>query len=456
MKSEVKNLFRKVLIANRGEIACRIVRACEELGIISAAVYSEADHQAEHVKMADEAYLIGPAPVKESYLNIHSILQAAKDAGADAVHPGYGLLSENADFAKKCEREDITFIGPSPESMELMGDKISARKAMKNAEIPIIPGINQRVESVEAALKDAEQIGYPVMLKASAGGGGIGMQKVNNEKELRKAFEGNKKRASDFFGNGTLYIEKIIEHARHVEIQILADQHGNVIHLGERDCSIQRRNQKVLEESPSPFINAATRQKMGEAAIKAAEHIGYRNAGTIEFLVDDQQQFYFLEMNTRLQVEHPVTEEVTNVDIVQWQLRVASGEILHITQDSIIQNGHALEARIYAEDPSNFFPSPGKITALTLPRGEHIRHECGVREGIVVTPHYDPMIAKIITTGKDRHESINQMISALNNYHVEGIKTNIPMILEVLNHQDFKQGQTTTAFVTDILRSTNV
>ncbi|MFB4163713.1 acetyl/propionyl/methylcrotonyl-CoA carboxylase subunit alpha [Alteribacillus sp. JSM 102045] len=449
-------MFRKVLIANRGEVACRVVRACEELGIISAAIYSEADKQAEHVRMADEAYLIGPPPVKESYLDIHSILQAAKDAGADAVHPGYGLLSENADFAKKCEREGITFIGPSPEIMELMGDKIAARKTIKKAGIPVIPGIDQGADSAEAALEHSEQIGYPVMLKASAGGGGIGMQKVSNEQELKNAFEGNKKRANDFFGNGTLYIEKIIENPRHVEIQVLADQHGNVIHLGERDCSVQRRNQKVIEESPSPFINDKTRNKMGEAAVKAAEYIGYVNAGTIEFLVDAQQEFYFLEMNTRLQVEHPVTEEVTNVDLVKWQMRIASGEVLHLTQKNIVQNGHALEARIYAEDPINFFPSPGKITTLALPNGNHIRHECGVRAGSVVTPHYDPMIAKIITRGKDRQESIDQMINALENYHLEGIKTNIPMILEVLQHDIFKQGMADTSFVTETLRSANV
>lgn len=445
-------MLKKVLIANRGEIACRVVRACQKLNMKTVAVYSEADKDAMHVQMADEAYLIGPPPVQQSYLQIEKIIQVAKDVKVDAIHPGYGLLSENTKFAKECQKEGIVFIGPSPEVIETMGDKVAARQTMKEAGLPVIPGMENGTEDVETLVRQAETIGYPVMLKAAAGGGGIGMERAANEAELRKVFEGNKKRAESFFGNGTLYLEKLIENARHIEIQILADEYGNVVHLGERDCSVQRRNQKVIEESPSPFMSEATRQKMGEAAVQAAKHMGYTNAGTMEFLVDPDENFYFLEMNTRLQVEHPVTEEVTGVDIVEWQLRIASGERIPFSQDDIAMSGHALEARIYAEDPNTFFPSPGTISALSVPEGEGLRHECGVTSGSTVTPYYDPMIAKFIVSKATRKETIAAMKTALREYRVEGIKTNIPMLLDVLSHDQFQQGKATISFVSEYLQ----
>ncbi|SDH55139.1 acetyl-CoA carboxylase, biotin carboxylase subunit [Alteribacillus persepolensis] len=444
-------MFGKILIANRGEVACRIVRACEELGIMSAAVYSKADADAEHVRRADEAYPIGPSPVKDSYLNMESILQAAKDAGCDAIHPGYGFLSENADFARRCEVEGITFIGPSAEVIRLMGDKIRAKNTMKQAGVPIIPGTTAAVADVASAKHFAKNYGYPLMVKASAGGGGIGMEQVNNERELEKAMEGNKSRAKAYFGDDTLYIEKKIERAKHIEVQVVSDARGKIIHLGERECSIQRRHQKVIEESPSSFLDEKTRQKMGETAVRAAAYIGYENAGTLEFLVDEHQNFYFLEMNTRLQVEHPVTEEAVGVDIVQWQIRIAAGEALSISQSDVAPRSHAIEARIYAEDPVRFFPSPGTITHLSLPKAAHIRHECGVREGSVVTPFYDPLLAKIIAVGKNRKECISRLIQALRHYKIEGIKTNIPMIMQVLSHDVFISGQADITFVNNML-----
>lgn len=444
-------MFRKILIANRGEIAARIIRTCKKLGIQTVAVYSEADADSLHVKWADEAFLIGKPRVSESYLNIEKMIEIAKETKAEAIHPGYGLLSENPTFARRCEEEGIVFIGPNANVIASMGSKIEARKTMAEAGVPIVPGISFPLQDVEEAVKTAETIGYPIMLKASAGGGGIGMQIVRTEEELRKAFEGNQKRAASFFGDGAMYLEKYIENPRHIEIQLLADHHGNCVYLWERECSIQRRHQKVIEEAPSPFLDEETRRNMGEAAVRAAKHIGYTNAGTIEFLVDEQKNFYFLEMNTRLQVEHPVTEEITGIDLVKEQLRVAAGERLGYTQQDIQRNGHAIEVRIYAEDPKTFFPSPGTITAFQLPEGEGVRNETAVTNGIAVTPFYDPMIAKLITKGDTREEAIARMVQALSHYQVEGIKTNIPMLKEVLNHPAFQAGHTTTNFISTYL-----
>ena len=449
-------MFKKILIANRGEIAVRVMKSCKKLGIGTIAIYSEADAEAPHVKIADEAFLIGEARVAESYLNMEKIIQTAKEAGADAIHPGYGLLSENAAFARKCEEEGIVFIGPSPEVISQMGSKIESRKAMEKAGIPVVPGISFALTDVEEAVKVADSMGYPVMLKASAGGGGIGMQIVRNETEIRKAYEGNQKRATDFFGDGAMFIEKYIENPRHIEIQILADQFGNTVYLWERECSIQRRHQKVVEEAPSPFINEETRINMGETAVRAAQFIGYRNAGTIEFLVDEDMNYYFLEMNTRLQVEHPVTEEITGLDLVAEQIKIAAGKSLGFIQSDVNRDGHAIELRIYAEDPKTFFPSPGKITKLELPSGMGVRHELAVHEQSVVTPFYDPMIAKLVVKGSNRNEAINRLQDALAHYYIEGIKTNIPMLQEVIAHPAFRSGDTTTNFVEKYLKTNKI
>jgi acetyl-CoA carboxylase, biotin carboxylase subunit len=448
-------MFKKVLIANRGEIAGRVIRTCKALGIQTVAVYSEADKDALHVKAADEAYLLGEAKVSESYLNIEKILEIARNTGAEAVHPGYGLLSENAEFARRCEIEGIVFIGPSHDVISKMGSKIEARKLMEQAGVPVVPGITYPLTDVEEAVEIAGKIGYPIMLKASAGGGGIGMQIVRSDDELRKAFEGNQKRAVSFFGNGEMFIEKYVENPRHIEIQILADSDGNTVYLWERECSIQRRHQKVVEEAPSPFLDETTRSKMGEAAVKAAKSIGYKNAGTIEFLVDEHKNFYFLEVNTRLQVEHPVTEEITGLDLVAEQLRIAHGESLPFKQSDVKRDGHAIEVRIYAEDPKTFFPSPGKITKLVLPEGPGIRHELGVSEHSVVTPFYDPMIAKLVVKGKDRDAAIGILKNALAHYEVQGIKTNIPMLQQVVEHEAYVSGDTTTNFVEKHLLESN-
>jgi acetyl-CoA carboxylase biotin carboxylase subunit len=368
-------MFKKILIANRGEIASRIIRTCKVFEIRTVAVYSEADQESLHVKAADEAYLLGGPKVSESYLNIEKIIEIAQLTNAEAIHPGYGLLSENAEFARRCEQEGIIFIGPSPDVISKMGSKIEARKVMKAAGVPVVPGITHPLADVEEAAAAAKNIGYPIMLKASAGGGGIGMQVVRSEEEIRKAFEGNQKRAASFFGNGEMFIEKFVENPRHIEIQILADGEGNTVYLWERECSIQRRHQKIVEEAPSSFLDDLSRKQMGEAAVTAARSIGYRNAGTVEFLVDYEKNFYFLEVNTRLQVEHPVTEEITGLDLVAEQLKIAVGESLTFGQDDVKRDGHAIEVRIYAEDPKTFFPSPGKITQLVLPDGPGIRHE---------------------------------------------------------------------------------
>ncbi|MFJ5771755.1 acetyl-CoA carboxylase biotin carboxylase subunit [Psychrobacillus sp. NPDC093180] len=440
-------MFSKILIANRGEIALRVIRTCKNLGIQTVAIYSEADADSLFVRQADEAYCVGKPPVNQSYLNIDEIIRIAKESGAEAVHPGYGLLSENAGFARRCVEAGLVFIGPSSDIIASMGSKIEARKMMKEAGVPVVEGIDTALDNEEQAKEAGKKIGYPLMLKASAGGGGIGMQLVNSEEELVKAFEGNKKRAESFFGDGTMFLEKYIAEPHHIEVQILADTHGNVIPLWERECSIQRRNQKVVEEAPSPFISEETRQKMLDAAVQAAKHIGYSNAGTIEFLVDREQNFYFLEMNTRLQVEHPVTEEITGLDLVEQQLKVAYGERLSIKREDVERKGHAIEVRIYAEDPKTFFPSPGKITAFQLPQGEGVRNECAIEAGSQVTPFYDPMIGKLITWGETRSEACARMKEALENYKVEGIKTNIPMLIETVSHEQFLSGYTTTDFV---------
>ncbi|KMY29005.1 biotin carboxylase [Lysinibacillus xylanilyticus] len=440
-------MFKKVLIANRGEIARRVIRTCKRLNVQTVAVYSEADAESLHVKEADEAFCIGKPPVAQSYLNIDRILEVAKESGAEAVHPGYGLLSENAEFAKRCTEAGLVFIGPSADVIASMGSKLEARKTMKAAGVPIVEGVETPVKDVTEAIEIACRLGYPIMLKASAGGGGIGMQLVENAEELAKAFEGNQKRAQSFFGDGTMYMERFIANPHHVEVQIIADHDGNVVPLFERECSIQRRNQKVVEEAPSPFISEETRKSMLDASVKAVQHIGYVNAGTIEYLVDAEQNFYFLEMNTRLQVEHPVTEEITKLDLVEEQLKIAAKQPLAFTRDSIQRKGHAIEVRIYAENPSTFFPSPGTITVFELPTGEGIRHECGVEAGTTVTPFYDPMISKLVVWGETRAIACERLIEALKAYKVEGIQTNIPMLLKTVTHEQFLKGYTTTKFV---------
>ncbi|MED4124339.1 acetyl-CoA carboxylase biotin carboxylase subunit [Halalkalibacterium halodurans] len=445
-------MFKKVLIANRGEIAVRIIRTCQKLNIRTVAIYSEADVDSLHVKHADEAFLIGKPPVAESYLKVDTILEVAKQADVDAIHPGYGLLSENARFARACVEAGIAFIGPSPEVIERMGSKIAARTAMQTAGVPVIPGSDVALADEEEAVHLAHKFGYPVMLKASAGGGGIGMQLVRNDEEMRKAFAGNQKRATSFFGDGTMFLEKAVENPRHIEVQIAADHHGHVVHLWERDCSIQRRHQKVVEEAPSPFVDEALREKIGQLAVKAAKAIDYRNLGTVECLVDGEKNIYFLEMNTRLQVEHPVTEEITGIDLVEWQLLIAAGEQLPYAQHEIPLQGHAIEVRIYAEDPVTFFPAPGMIKRFTLPEGEGIRHEYAISEGYKVTPFYDPMVAKLIVSADTRGEAIQRLDRALKQYEIEGIKTNIPMLKQVINHPVFQAGEATTAFVTNHLK----
>lgn len=440
-------MIQKVLIANRGEIARRIIRTCKRLGIGTVAVYSDADMKALHVLEADEAVHIGPAPVAQSYLQIAAIVEAAKSTGADAVHPGYGLLSENANFAEACRAAGLIFIGPSSDAIANMGSKTLARSIMKDASVPIVPGSDGAVADAEEAVKIASAIGYPVMLKAAHGGGGIGMQVVHSDDEVRKAFASNQARAKAYFGNGEMFIEKQIVKPHHVEIQILCDGHGNAVYLFERECSVQRRHQKVVEEALSPFVDDNLRHVMGEAAIKAARAIGYENAGTLEFLVDNEKNFYFLEMNTRLQVEHPVTEYITGLDLVEWQLRIASGEKLSFGQADLTPHGHAIECRIYAEDPERMLPSPGTITNLVLPVGEGVRNDVGVESGSAVTAFYDPMIGKLITHGQTRAEAIERMQQALSDYVVEGIKTNIPLLRRILTADAFLAGVTTTDFI---------
>ncbi len=440
-------MFKKVLVANRGEIAIRILRACEERGLRTVAVYSDPDRTALHVRYADEAYHIGPAPATESYLNIGRIIEVAKQAGADAIHPGYGFLAENADFAQACLDAGIAFIGPPPSAIRAMGDKVQARKTMQAAGVPVVPGTSEDIDDAEA-IAAAQEIGFPVMIKAAAGGGGKGMRIVHNAEELPRALAAARREAQAAFGDGRVYLEKVITPARHVEIQILADQHGNVIHLGERECSIQRRHQKLIEESPSPAVDEDLRQRMGEIAVRAARAVGYTNAGTVEFLLDPEGNFYFLEMNTRLQVEHPVTEMVTGVDIVKEQLAIAAGRRLRWKQEDIHMKGWAIECRITAEDPfNNFMPTGGTVTYLKEPTGPGVRVESSLYEGMEVSLHYDPMVAKLIVWGETRAEAILRMRRALEEYHIGGIKTIIPFHIQVMNSTQFIAGQLDTRFV---------
>ncbi|KPV45402.1 acetyl-CoA carboxylase biotin carboxylase subunit [Alicyclobacillus ferrooxydans] len=440
-------MIRKVLIANRGEIACRIIRTCREMGISTVAVYSDADKDALHVKEADEAVRIGPPPVAQSYLQIDAIIEAAQQTGADALHPGYGLLSENPELARRVAAAGIRFIGPSPEAMAEMGSKVAARSRMKEAGVPLVPGSAGALKDVDHALAEAKAIGYPVMLKASAGGGGIGMQVVGDAEALKKAFASNQARAAAYFGNGEMFIEKLVQSPRHIEVQVLFDEHGNGVYLWERECSIQRRHQKVVEEAPSSFVDATMRKQMGEAALRAARSIGYTNAGTVEFIVDADKNFYFLEMNTRLQVEHPVTEAITGLDLVEWQIRIARGEALTFGQADVRLSGHAIECRVYAEDPVKMLPSPGTVTDLILPQGEGIRNDVSLVAGAAVTPFYDPMIGKLIAYGANRTEAISRMAKAISEYRIEGIRTNLPLLEKIITSEAFAAGETTTEFI---------
>jgi acetyl-CoA carboxylase biotin carboxylase subunit len=446
-------MFKKILIANRGEIAVRVIRACHEMGIAAVAVYSDVDRASLHVRKADEAYPIGPAAAKESYLNIHKILGVAERAGADAIHPGYGFLSENAKFARACADAGVKFIGPTAAAMDAMGSKTRARQAMERAGVPFVPGTLRGLESYEQAEEVAARIGYPIMLKAAAGGGGKGMRLVQAPAELRSALEAARSEAERSFGDSEVYIEKAIVNPRHIEMQILADEHGNTVHLGERECSLQRRHQKVVEEAPSPIVDPDMRRRMGEVAVRVAQAAGYTNAGTVEFLVDQQKNFYFLEMNTRLQVEHPVTELVTGLDLVHLQIRIASGERLPFSQEEVKLRGHAIECRIYAEDPdNNYFPSPGKITLLLLPSGPGIRRDSGMYEGWTVPMDYDPLLAKLIGYGTDRDQAIGRLTRALNEYFVGGIKTNISLFRRILSNSDFRAAKIDTGFLDRLLK----
>jgi acetyl-CoA carboxylase biotin carboxylase subunit len=449
--------MKKVLIANRGEIALRVIRACREMGLATVAVYSDTDRGALHVLHADEAYRLGPAPASESYLRGDLILEIARRCGADAVHPGYGFLSENADFAEACATAGVTFIGPPADAMRVLGSKTRARQAADAAGMPRVPGSVTGLSSVEEAMRVAAGIGFPVMLKAAAGGGGKGMRAVYGLEELAAAYVAAGSEAERSFGSGEVYLEKLIERPRHIEIQLMADEHGNCLYLGERECSVQRRHQKVIEEAPSAVVSEALRRKMGEAAVRLALSAGYVNAGTVEFLVEGidrpgEESFYFLEMNTRLQVEHPVTEMVTGLDLVQMQLRVAMGEPLKLNQEEIQLRGHAVECRIYAEDPeNNFFPSPGLITRLVQPGGPGIREDCAVYPGWVVPLDYDPMLSKLVAFGQTREAAIDRMLRALDEYVVGGIKTNIGLFRRILMDEDFRAARIDTGYLERLL-----
>jgi len=445
--------FASLLIANRGEIAVRVVRTAKRLGIRTIAVYSDADASAAHVAAADEAVPIGPPPARESYLNIDAIIEAAGKSAAEAVHPGYGFLSENARFAEACAAAGIVFVGPPASAIRAMGLKDRAKEIMAKAGVAVVPGYLGEDQSAEKLAKEAARIGYPVMLKAAAGGGGKGMRLVHAPGELRSALESARSEAERSFGDSEVYIEKAILNPRHIEMQILADEHGNTVYLGERECSLQRRHQKVVEEAPSPIVDAEMRRQMGEIAVRVAQAAGYTNAGTVEFLVDQQKNFYFLEMNTRLQVEHPVTELVTGLDLVHLQIRIANGERLPFTQDDIKIRGHAIECRIYAEDPdNNYFPSPGKITLLLLPSGPGIRRDSGMYEGWTVPMDYDPLLAKLIGYGTDRDQAIGRLTRALNEYFVGGIKTNISLFRRILSNPEFRAAKMDTGFLDRLLK----
>jgi len=441
-------MLKKVLIANRGEIAVRIIRACHSLDIKAVAIYSDVDRNALHVQVADEAYFVGDASPLESYLNVDNIIKAAKDSGADAVHPGYGFLAENNAFAARCEKEGLTFIGPSSEAIRLMGNKVESRRLMMNSGVPVVPGTDSSNLPFEDVKKFAAEIGYPVLVKAAAGGGGKGMRVVESEDKLKSSYEAAKREAKGAFSDESVYIEKYLKKPRHIEFQVLADSHGNIVHLFERECSIQRRHQKIVEETPSVIINDEMREKMGKAAVSAAEAVGYINAGTVEFLVDGDKNFYFLEMNTRIQVEHPITELVVGVDLVKWQLLIASGEKLIIKQEELSQRGHAIECRIYAEDPENsFLPSPGKILYQKEPEGPGVRLDNGIFTGFEVTPYYDPILSKLIVWGENRDTAIKGMVNALDNYIILGVKTTGSYLRELIQHPEFIKGNTCTDFI---------
>ncbi len=442
-------MFRKILIANRGEIAVRVIRACRDLGISPVAIFSEVDADSLHVRLSDEAICVGPAPSVASYLNISAIIAAAQKVSAEAIHPGYGFLAENADFVRAADAAGIVFIGPRAEAMEIMGSKTSARRAAISAGVAVVPGTTEALDTYAEARQTAARFGYPVMLKATDGGGGKGMRLVESEDDLESAFNAAQSEAASAFGNPAVYLEKAIESPRHIEIQIVADTHGHLVHLGERECSIQRRHQKVIEECPSPINDPDLRRRMGESAIKIAQAVDYVGAGTVEFLVADAtREFYFLEMNTRLQVEHPVTELVTGIDLVREQINVAAGAPLSLTQDEVRWSGHAIECRVYAEDPENsFFPSPGRITFLRVPSGPGIRDDGGVSAGADVSIHYDPMISKLAAWGRSRNEAIDRLRRALDEYAVGGIKTTLPFFRQIVRDQEFKQGRLDTGFI---------
>lgn len=449
-------MFSKILIANRGEVAVRIIRACRELGIKSVAVFSKADRESLHVKLADEAVCIGEAPSSDSYLNIPALISAAEIADVEAIHPGYGFLAENAHFAEICESCQIKFIGPRPESIRMAGDKSIARQEMRKAGVPVIPGSKGTISDQEEALRIAKKLGYPVVVKASAGGGGKGIKLAHNDGKLISAFLTAQAEAEAAFGNKEVYIEKCVKEPRHIEVQIIADSKGNIVHLGERDCSVQRRHQKLIEESPAPGFNSKLRKKIGEAAIKAAKAFKYENAGTIEFLVDEDDNFYFMEMNTRLQVEHPVTEMVTGIDIVKEQIRIALGQKLSFTQDKVNIKGHAIECRINAEDPDNkFMPSPGKIDTWIVPGGPHVRIDSHCYSGYVIPPYYDSMIAKFIAYGSDRQEAISIMLRALKETKIGPIKTTASLHEKILNRPRFREGAVRTNFIDTQFASDN-
>jgi acetyl-CoA carboxylase, biotin carboxylase subunit len=446
-------MFKKILVANRGEIALRVICACKELGIGTVAVYSEADRNSLHVRFADEAVCIGPARSSESYLNIPQVISAAEITNVDAIHPGYGFLSENANFAKVCEASQITFIGPRPEIIEIMGEKDRARREVKAAGLPTIPGSDGAIEGEEQLAKEAAAIGYPLILKAVAGGGGRGMRVVKKQEELLSAYETARSEAQQAFGTPDVYAERFLEHPRHIEFQVLGDQHGKVIHLGERECSIQRRHQKLIEESPSPGIDAKRRKELGAKVVKALQEIGYTNAGTVEFLMDQSGELYFIEMNTRIQVEHPVTELITNVDLIKAQIRIAAGERMEEAAGEIIFSGHAIECRINAEDPQTFVPSAGRITTFQAPGGTGVRVDSAAYADAVIPPYYDSMIAKLIVKGRDRTEAIGRMKRALEMFVIEGIKTSIPLHRRILADPDFAAGKIDTHFIERFLAS---
>ncbi len=451
-------MFEKVLIANRGEIAVRVIKACQEMGITTVAVYSDVDKKAPHVINADETACLGDPTPSESYLNIQKILEIAQSKGVDAIHPGYGFLAENPDFAKSCEAVDIKFIGPTAEVIALMGNKIRAKKTMTDSGVPVIPGYHGNKQDITTLTEKGKKIGFPLMVKATSGGGGKGMKIVREEGDLKDAIESAQREAKSAFGDDSVYLERYLKEPKHIEFQILADEHGNVVHLNERDCSIQRRHQKIIEETPSTVLTDELRSEMGEAAVKAAVAVGYTNAGTVEFMVDTDLNYYFLEMNTRLQVEHPITEAVTGIDIVKWQLKIADGLELSFKQEEVISHGHAMECRIYAEDPAKgFLPCTGTLKKMDAPVGLNVRNDLGINEDMEITPYYDPMLGKLIVKGENRDDCIEKMRWALSQFMVLGITTNIPFLKEVIDHEAFRRGGITTHFIDNYFENwTNV